>query len=166
MSDKPRSHRHYKTSPLPTLAGQMQTSPQQELLLSLYGEICSSWRMLTDVRFKLLGFVPVVSGLILLNLLTNNPQGPSALARSLISVFGLLITLALLVYEKRNTGLYNELISRGRKIEEELGIDTGHFRGRPEATSRFIRHDAAINLIYGASLAGWLTAVLFIISGL
>src|SRR5688572_18294402 len=162
MNYDPRANRHYKTSILPTFTGEVGSSPQQDILFTLYREVCSGWRMLTDVRFKLLGFIPVVSGVVLFSLLSNKSDGPSALARMGIALFGLLITIALFVYEKRNSELYDDLISRGRKIEEELGVDTGLFRGRRSPSSRFIKHDIAINLIYGASMGAWLVSLLII----
>ncbi|HLO32683.1 MAG TPA: hypothetical protein VK249_26285, partial [Anaerolineales bacterium] len=127
MSDNPRDARHYQTSSLPTLTKEVKSSQRQEILFTLYREVCSGWRILTDVRFKLLGLIPVVSGVVLFSLLSNKADGPTSLARMGIALFGLLITIALFVYEKRNSELYDDLISRGRKIEEELGVDTGIF---------------------------------------
>jgi len=166
MSDNPRATRHYKTSSLPTLAKRVKSSQQQEILFTLYREACNGWRMLTDVRFKLLGLIPVVSGVILFSLLSNKSDGPSPMARMGIALFGLLITLALFVYEKRNSELYDDLISRGRKIEEELGVDTGIFLGRRESSHKLIKHDVAINLIYGTAITAWLIALPIIYIGL
>ena len=57
--------------------------------------------------------------------------------RLLFACLGLVVTLGLLIYELRNSQLHDDLISRGRKIEDELGVDTGVFRGRrsPKASS-------------------------------
>jgi hypothetical protein len=49
-----------------------------------------------------------------------------------------------------------DLISRARKIEKELGIDTGQFLGRLKPPHVFLQHDASTNLIYGTALLGWL----------
>ena len=49
-----------------------------------------------------------------------------------------------------------------RKIEEELGIDTGLFRGRLKTYNKFIKHDIATNLIYGTVLLAWLLAIVAI----
>jgi hypothetical protein len=72
-------------------------------------------------------------------------------------LFGLLVTLGLRIYDLRNSDLYDDLISRGRKLEEELGVRTGHFRGRLKANWP-IQHDAAIALIYGTAIAAWVAA--------
>ncbi len=167
MSLNPRDNRHYKSSPLPTLTDELQVQPQQqaqEILKMLYGEVCNSWRGLMDVRFKLLGLVPSVSLVILISLLSQNKpaEGLSLTTKTAIVIFGLLVTLGLFVYELRNSQLYDDLISRGRKIEEELGIDTGQFRGRLKPSNKLIKHGVAINLIYGTALAGWFFALVAI----
>ena len=158
---KQRNNRHYTASLLPVFRNEAQEPARQEVLLSLYSEICNSWRALTDVRFKLLGFVPSISGLILINLLTQEEvgKGLTSVPRIAISIFGLLITIALAIYDQRNSQLYDDLISRGRRIEEELGIDTGQFRGRPTPTDFLINHSNAVNLIYGTSIVGWLFSI-------
>jgi hypothetical protein len=166
MSYNPRAKRHYKTSQLPTLTKAVNPSDHQDILFTLYREVCSSWRMLTDVRFKLLGFIPVISGVVLFSLLSNKSDGPSPLARIGIALFGLLITVALFVYDKRNSELYDDMISRGRKIEEELGVDTGLFLGRRGPSHKWIKHDTATTLIYGTSFGAWLMAFLLISFGL
>jgi hypothetical protein len=152
MSDDPRANRYYKTIDLPTLTVGIEPSQKPEILSMLYREVFSGWHMLTDVRFKLLGLIPVISGVVLFSLLSNKADGPSTLARLGIALFGLLITIALFVYDKRNSELYDDIISRGRKIEEELGIDTGLFLGRRESAHKLIKHDIATNLIYGTAL--------------
>lgn len=161
LEQDPRANRHYQASVLPVFREATSAPPRQDVLLALYGEVCSSWRMLTDVRFKLLGFVPTVSVVILIGLLSRDDPGKglTPTMRMAVSVFGLLITLALYIYERRNSELYDDLISRGRRIEKELGIDTGKFLGRKDSKSRLIKHDVAINLIYGTAFAGWLFAL-------
>jgi hypothetical protein len=156
-----RCGRHYKASILPIFRDGVERTAKHDDLRWLYGEICTSWRMLTDVRFKLLGFVPTVSLVILINLLPRDDpgRGLTPAMRMAVSVFDLLITLALFIYERRNSELYDDLASRGRRIEQELGIDTGQFLGRKDPRSRLIKHDVAINLIYGTALAGWLFAL-------
>jgi hypothetical protein len=167
-------NRHYKVSKLPVLLTEQRplSTEEQTLLMGLYTEICNSWRKLTDVRFKLLGLVPVVSGFFLIRALSGGDL--SSDIRVGIAVFGLIVTLALWAYEVRNSQLYDDLISRGRRIEAELGVNTGHFRGRLESSSRYllgplrvrIQHDTAINLIYGTSVGGWLLALIVILFGL
>lgn len=164
VDKKERANRHYKTSNLPVFKVGTQLPPHKDELFKLYGEICSSWRMLTDVRFKLLGLVPTVSVVALLNILSQEgiAKGLSPITRTGIIAFGFLVTIALYIYDRRNTELYDDLISRARRIEMELGMDTGQFLGRKEPKYKLIKHDIATNLIYGTVLAGWLFAALVI----
>ena len=126
-----------------------------ELLMGLYGEVCSSWRSLVEVRFKLLGLVPAVSAVALATLLSGD--GLSVGAGIAIAVFGLLVTFSLFVYDQRNSQLHDELISRGRRIEHELGVSVGQFLGRP-GSWRFVKHDTAVTTIYLVTAAAWLAA--------
>ncbi|MCU7828867.1 MAG: hypothetical protein KZQ85_07335 [Candidatus Thiodiazotropha sp. (ex Myrtea sp. 'scaly one' KF741663)] len=56
--------RHYNFSDLPAVAETVDgelTDGQRQLLETLYAEVCTTWRALHDVRFKLLGLVPFVT---------------------------------------------------------------------------------------------------------
>ncbi|MCU7807398.1 MAG: hypothetical protein KZQ73_05960 [Candidatus Thiodiazotropha sp. (ex Semelilucina semeliformis)] len=69
--------RHYNFSDLPAVAETVDgelTDGQRQLLETLYAEVCTAWRTLHDVRFKLLGLVPFVTVGILVFLL---PEGES-----------------------------------------------------------------------------------------
>ena len=65
------------------------------VLLALYAEVCKGWRTLTDVRFKLLGLMPIVSVAVLITLLSKGGPGSSLgpLAQAIIALFGLSVTL-------------------------------------------------------------------------
>jgi hypothetical protein len=160
MDRSGRDRRHYKATPLPTLREEVDVSQNRDLLLGLYDQVCSAWKELIGVRFKLLGLVPTISLALLATILSAKGPGdgldwPSKL---LISLLGLLATFGLFVYDRRNSELHDDLISRGRKIEDELGIDTGIFRGRLKAFGIF-KHDIATNVIYVACLLAWASAV-------
>ena len=128
------------------------------MLLALYGEVCASWRALVDVRFKLIGLVPAVSAVALATLLSREPLGRFERGAGIgIAFFGFVITLALFLYDQRNSQLHDELISRGRRIEYELGIEIGQFRGRP-GSWKFVKHDLAVQLVYAATLVAWVAA--------
>lgn len=137
-----------------------QPSGEDNLRLALYTEICNSWRALVDVRFKLLGLVPSVSAALLTVLLVQKPgEGPGAVGGVVIGMFGLIVVTALAIYDQRNSQLHDELISRGRRLEEELGVLIGQFRGRPSSW-RFVKHDIALATIYIATAAAWVAAVI------
>ena len=72
-------------------------------------------------------------------------------------MFGLVVTAALSIYERRNSELYDDLISRRRHLEHHLGATSGVFLGR--LGGRWpVRHDTALFLIYGATLLAWVLA--------
>ncbi|MGI9076016.1 MAG: hypothetical protein ACR2G6_01660 [Gemmatimonadaceae bacterium] len=149
--------------PLPALkCASWELDPQrQAVLLAVYGEICSGWRTLTDVRFKLLGLLPIVSVAVLITLLSASHGADSLLPadRAGIGILGLLFTGAVRLYDLRNNDLYNDLVGRGRQIEAELGVHTGHFRGRPNSRGG-IQHDVAVRAVYTLSSLAWLLAAL------
>ena len=118
-----------------------------------------------DIRFKLLGFVPAVSILLLANLLSSEGmvKGLSTAVKVMIAALGLAVTFGLFIYDLRNSELHDDLISRGRKIEELWGVHTGQFRGRLKSSSWVVKHDRATALIYGSALIGWALAILAIL---
>ena len=168
-----RNNRHYETSALPTLvadfAERFPCQAENDVRRFLYAEICANWRLATDVRFKLLALVPVVSAAILISLLgrpNDADTGLGPVTQTVIVLFGFIVTVALWIYDRRNNELYNDLVSRGRKIEQELGIDTGIFLGRLHPSTRVIPgiailvgHSLGTSLIYGAAMAAWIVAV-------
>jgi hypothetical protein len=133
----------------------MPQADRVERLSLLYGEVCSAWRELIGVRFKLLGFVPAISGVAVGLLLRDGRLAPGLGAG--IASFGLLVTFGIFLYDQRNSQLHDELVSRGRRIEAELGIVVGMFRGRPGSRG-IVKHDYATTLVYVATLAAWLGA--------
>ena len=171
---------------LPTL-----NEEEQKVQLELYKEICTSWRALVDVRFKLLGLVPTASIAIIIVLLTSDTNGlklPPILiswTQTGIALFGLIVTYGLYVYDKRNTQFHNYLKNQGSRIEKILSADTGQFsKDSPdypedklvlskiplfdfnETISNLwifhVKHSTGINLIYGAAIISWILAIAII----
>ncbi len=123
-----------------------------DLLRLLYGEVCTSWRDLHEVRFRLLGLLPLAT----VGAIALAPAGTGAgLGGVVLFALGLAVSLGLWIYDRRNSELYDDLISRGRKIEAELGVETGLFRGRRKPGSRLIRHGVATGTIYLAVILSW-----------
>lgn len=158
------SDRAYETSSLPVFSDDRDIGAGREELRTLYDQICTSWRGLIEIRFKLLGFVPAVSILLIAGLLSDETptKNLSISAKLLIAVLGLAATFALFIYDIRNSALHDDLISRGRKIEELWGIHTGQFRGRLVASNWLVKHDRATALIYGSALIGWIACMLML----
>lgn len=137
-----------------------------ETTRALYAEVGSAWRQLTEVRFRLLALLPLVSGLGFLQLLSPSSSLSSAprWARALFAAFGAIVTAALYLYERRNSDLYDDLISRGKHLEHELGVQSGVFLGR--LGGRWpVRHDVALRAIYGGALAGWIIILVAVAAG-
>jgi hypothetical protein len=136
------------------------------LLQKLYSEVCSNWRTLTDVRFKLLGFLPAISVVAWATLLSKasapsqatvnvstNDWSDAARAFSLIAS---VITLALWAYNSRNTQLSSYLRHLGAEIEQAWKFEHGIFLKRPDTPMRLIGGNMAVNLVYAATMTGWL----------
>jgi hypothetical protein len=167
MDRSSRDNRHYKATLLPTLREELNVAEKRDLLFKLYIQACSAWKELVGVRFKLLGLVPTVSLALLATILSTKglSESLSQASKLLISALGLLAVLGLFIYDRRNSALHDDLISRGRKIEDELGIDTCIFRGRLKAFGIF-KHDIAINIIYFSSMLAWMGAIVLVAIGL
>jgi hypothetical protein len=119
---------------------------------------------LTDVRFKLLAFVPTISGAAIA-VVSHRPSAPELLA---IGLLGLIATSGVIVYELRNTQIYDYALERAQVIETRLGIVSifdpataaGLYGERPAAELRVfgvgrVQYDRALALVYGAAFAGW-----------
>jgi hypothetical protein len=139
------------------------SSNRRDALLAEYGEVSSNFRMLTDIRFKLLAFLPLAAGTAAA-VLTRGNATTLTLA---FSLFGLVVTIGLVTYNARNDQLYNTLVARAAAIERNLGIPDGAFANRPgpwfrPAHGRWkIDHRIAVSTIYQASIALWLFGALY-----
>lgn len=168
--------RDYGVSKLPLF--QEETNDSSKLGISdLYREINANYLFLADVRFKLLGLAPVVSFVAWAQLAKNLPVNESEanrIAGIIISILGLLITYGIRIYDKRNDELYDDLISRGRRLENDFGIDTGIFRGRRKGMEYdrtfflcvLINHTNGLKLVYTSLYFGWLVMIGYYVWGI
>jgi hypothetical protein len=109
-----------------------------------YGATTDLLRSLTDVRFKLLAFVPTIAGTAVA-LLGRHARPAELLA---VGALGLAATLGVVVYELHNTGLYEYAIGRAEAIERDLGIRL--LSGRPSHA-----RERPLALVYAAVLGAW-----------
>lgn len=156
-----KEKRHYKSTSLSTIKKEIGKS-EIELLKNIYSETNSNYRHLADIRFKLLGFVPAVSIIAWAEIIGKIPVDSiqTILLGLVIALLGIIITFGIRIYDKRNDKLYDDLISRGRKIEDELEVDTGIFKGRLEGHVESgifgkINHGRGLSLIYSSVFTGW-----------
>jgi hypothetical protein len=110
----------------------------------------------TDLRTKMLAFVPTITGAAVG--LLGDPRPAEELLG--ISLLGLVATLGIFVYELRNAQLYDALVQRAKELERLLGLPNvqglhgaaGVLASRP---SRWFAHDRGWALVYSAAIAGW-----------
>jgi hypothetical protein len=123
-----------------------------------YREVCNNFRLLTDIRFKLLALLPIGTGAGVALTLAQ-----SGVSNRLIGLFGLLVTSSAALYNLRNDQLYNDLVGRAAQLERSLNLKGGGFAQRPRAWRRagpFKVSHGQIWWIYLSSLAAWLFAIL------
>ena len=128
-----------------------------------YQQTTDLLRGLGDVRFKLLALVPTLSGAAVAVL--GHPQSAAELLA--VGLLGLTATVGILLYELRNTEVYDYGLRRAQAIEQRLELlalgDTergGLFSERPGRALRLfgvlpVDRDAGLMLVYSAALAGW-----------
>jgi hypothetical protein len=147
--------------------GALDQSGRREALLAEYGEVCSNFRELTEIRFKLLAFLPIAAAAS--TALADNEDLSSGGALPLF-MFGLVATLGLIVYNARNDQLYNELVSRAAAIEREVGLPDGGFANRLQPWLKIgfarVSHGVGVAFIYVSSLALWLFGIFWSVGGL
>jgi len=153
----------------------MAEDRRQELIAE-YAEVNQNFRMLADVRFRLLALIPTLGGAAIFLLSRTQPESTGGFALLfLVSCLGFLATLGVTIYDQRNNEFYEALLGRAKYLEEELKLprnlevrttDSSEFRGqfreRPGRGlyGRFLfnrvelGHDPGLALVYGAVLGG------------
>jgi hypothetical protein len=141
-----------------------QASRRREALLREYGEVASNFRLLTDIRFKLLAFLPIAAAAAAALRGAGAADTTTAVTTLGLSLFGLIVTLGLVSYNARNDQLYNELVGRAAYIERSIDLPDGAFANRPTSWLSIslplgrrwpVEHGSSVALIYGASVALW-----------
>lgn len=100
----------------------------------IYGEILTAIRTTDETSFKLLGLVPLVSGVASGSLSFLLPEGggrPYVIPIVLLSALGAAVTHLLFRWEQRNIQTCNHLWLKLQLVERQLGF--GELSGRPEA---------------------------------
>jgi hypothetical protein len=139
----------------------------RDVLLREYGEVSNNFRLLTDIRFRLLAFLPVAAGAAAL----VKPSMSDA-STLVFSLFGLVVTVGLATYNARNDQLYDALVGRAAALERSLGLPDGAFANRPRAWYRPVRgrwrvdHRTGVAVIYYASTGLWLYGLVAAATGL
>jgi hypothetical protein len=121
-----------------------------------YDQTTGLLRMLTDIRFKLIAFVPAIAAAAVG--FFGKPR--AAVELLAIGLLGLTATLGILMYELRNSQIYAAAAKRAVDLERQLGLTGGLYSDTPPATMRLAgvfpaTRLAGLGLVYGAALAGW-----------
>jgi hypothetical protein len=145
-----------------------------------YAEVNNNFRAFMDIRFKLLALLPPLGGvavfvLSMIGLSTSESVVSITDSRCLtvivIGIFGFIASLAITIYDQRNSELYNALIHRAKYLEELFESKNspgalrerehgGQFQERPGQHRSLFRivpvgHDIALSLLYGSVLGAW-----------
>jgi hypothetical protein len=139
-------------------------SDERENLRLDYQTTVQQFTVLADIRFKLLAFVPTVTGAAF-GVLKDSPNKAATAA---IGAFGFLVTLGIVFYEIRNTQFYDLAVHRAKALERRLKFSIctaglkkgGLFSERSGEKLRLfglvkIWHDRGLAMVYGSSLAAW-----------
>ena len=121
-----------------------------------YAQTTELLRGITDVRFRLLAIVPTLAGAAVAFMSRGRPAA-ELLA---VGLLGLAATLGIVLYEVRNTQLYDYAIRRAKELEAQLDGTGGLFTDRPGRDVRVFGlalagHERGLALVYGAAIAGW-----------
>jgi hypothetical protein len=118
---------------------------------------------LTDVRFKLLAFVPTIATAAV----AFAGAHPSTGVLVSIGMLGAVATIGILLYELGNTATLDAALYRADDLERRLGLAVDGERQDPgDGVTRSSRQhrlfgtvtvgqDQALGLVYGAALGGW-----------
>jgi hypothetical protein len=127
-----------------------------ENLLTAYRELCNSYRAIDDFRTKLLGFLPLATGVGIFFLVTDKAKIDSVQPYfGPMGAFGFVITLGLFFFEIYGIKKCTHLIWAGKELEAKLTIQSGQFKKRPDGVAGLINEPIAAGVIYPAVLAAW-----------
>jgi hypothetical protein len=138
---------------------------EDEKLRLDYEQTNQTYRMLTDIRFRLLALIPIFSGAGVA-LLAANGKPEIMFAGGLL---GGAASFGVILYDLRNTHLYDAMQQRLRVLEALIGFHEtrpyveakvgGNNLRRPSRRFRFfgirVAHDYGLGVIYSAVLSGW-----------
>jgi hypothetical protein len=126
----------------------------------LYDQVCVNVRTTDDISFKLLGLVPLVSGVGITVLLSKDISSFSLPILVFVGIFGAVVTFALYRWELKNTHLCLWLIRLGSDLERHhFGLTQGQFLDRPPEPAFLgwrISKRTAEKIIYSAAIVAWI----------
>jgi hypothetical protein len=119
-----------------------------------------SYDAITDTRFKLLGFLPIASGVGIYAVLGDGGASIPPFAW-VAGLFGFMVTLGLFFYELRGLQRGAALERSGRDLEAALGLTNGPFSSEPAAHLKgLVNVRTASWVIYSTVLGAWVYLML------
>src|SRR6476661_5249353 len=118
----------------------MSTDQRNDDLRLDYNETTDLMRSLTDVRFKLVAFVPTISGAAIAVL----GHGKSTAELLAVGLLGLVATVGIVIFDLRNTQLLDYAVLRAKSLEERLGFVSIFEPGSPAARTGMCRVATAL----------------------
>jgi hypothetical protein len=133
----------------------MSTDTDDNLRLG-YAELCRTYHAIDDFRTKLLGFLPVATG-VGVTLLSGKDvvAGPDGVGYLPVGLFGLVITAGLFAFEIFGVTKCHAVIVAGQDLETALDLPQGQFRTRPASAWGLVNEPFAGAIIYPAAMAAW-----------
>lgn len=144
----------------------MADTPNQnnEALKTIYDQLCTSYHSVDDFRAKLLGILPLVSGVAIFNLL-EKVEKPINLFP--IGILGAFTTLGLLIYELKGIQKCTGYIEFGFEIEKTIlktsPTHLGHFGSLKTGRkiSNVFSEPVASAFVYAAVIGAWMFVATF-----
>lgn len=140
----------------------------RDVMLKDHATTLDLYKVLVDTRFKLLTFVPTVTTIAVGILSFGNHQRIfEERTTLLVGLAGLVTSLAIVVYEIRNSQIHDRTIHRIKHLERLLGFTPsyagrsprGMFDERGKGELLFglfaVQHDRALSMVYGVVLTLW-----------
>jgi len=143
----------------------MTEKPTEETLRFEYEEICKSHQAITDFRGKLLGLLPLASGVGIFLLLDKSATSKAQLLLPAgvfvtAGVFGAAVTIGLYFYEHRGMKECILLRKNGANVEHELKLPEKYSRFQGNVPG-FVGPQGAGPIVYFAVVGGWLFVSLY-----
>lgn len=147
----------------------MADTPNQnnEALKTIYDQLCTSYHSVDDFRAKLLGILPLVSGVAIFNLLEKVGKEDYL---SSIGFLGIFTTIGLMLYELNGIKKCTGYIKAGLEIEKILlkasPTHLGHFGSlvKGDKKLKFVSEPVASAFVYAAVIGAWTFVATFKLS--
>jgi hypothetical protein len=99
----------------------MAETEELAVLKMEYEQVNANFRMLADIRFKLVALIPTLGSVavyVLSKIVTDQRVGLAEyVVTFVVSLVGFSATLGIVFYDQRNTELYEALIGRAKDLE-------------------------------------------------